>query len=154
MAYQLSNMTSELKTLVAAQWTSNNTDSITPTFDYVYNRKLYTHNESTDFVFFQDMGRTPIRKHLGNLVRERTYRIRIDIRSNYTHPRETVSGYDHLYKLKKELNRILDTYTSYAFTNGIGEIKSAPDTDLSDGMKNLWRAIFEVEIIMYNETVS
>jgi len=153
MAFEFTDALSEVKTLISSNWTKANTDSIEPTFEYVYDKKVYTHYDGQDVVFFQEIGQNQELSSLGNTARDRFYRIRIDIRSNYE-GRADDAGRSHLVKMKKETERIINTNAPYEFTNGQGIIVITNQTDLTNGMKKLWRVVYELEVRKYNEVLA
>lgn len=154
MTFVYTDVIKELKELIETNWNEHDTDEVIPTFEYVYNRKNVEHYSNSDIIYFQEISTSELPSSIGNYGRDRVYNIRIDIRSNYMHPRERVSGREHLFKLKTELLSIINPNVTYSFTTSIGTIEVMNTTDLSDGLKNLWRCIYEVRVTKHHEVVS
>ena len=152
MAFEYLNAISELKDIFSNDWNSTNTDNVTPNFEYVYNKKRLDSFWNGDWVLFQKLTTATEHKYIGNNSRTREYNIRIDIRSTYYS--NSVSGIEHLYKMEKEANRIISENKVYNFTTGKGLIDIISNTDLSDGLKNLWRVILDVRAKILIENVT
>ena len=158
MAFTYTDVISELKTLISNNWTKSNTDNIKPNFEYIYSKKRLDSFWNGDWILLQRISVSESNTCIGNIGRDRKYRLYVDIRSDYIDSTATddgVAGITHITKMEKEFLRLIDTNATYQFTTGTGTIELDEGlTDMSDGLKNAFRSRGVLKITKYNEAVS
>lgn len=139
-------------TLLTDNWNAANTDSITPTIEAVYKGKRRT-IVGTPRILVYSTGETQQARGIGNAVKRKDHNISIDLRS-ITDPqvaaRDTITeGRTHAIKLRKEIERILDTKVKNPTTE-YQELAIRAIRDLCDRSTHLFRFVFEITFIDYS----
>lgn len=135
-----------VKSVLEDNWTAGNTDSLTPTFDFIVNQKELINREG-DFVLLYEVDEAIKPFGMGGTRFEYSPVISIDIRTTY----KIVSVSDiraHLIKLKDEVFRIinlkiLDPDSDYRWMLLVRK------KDLSDKRSGLGRMVIDVKLYRY-----
>lgn len=143
------NPLNELKTILTNSWLNTNTDGITPTIEKIYTQpKNKNPNPGQDFVYLYSelTVRNPV--GIGNptqVVEINT--IKIDVRSRPSATTQTSLVDDsHAYKVKTEVERILYNNFNNPSSNFCQLNPNLDVTDLSDGVRGIFRFVIRVEL--------
>lgn len=131
-------------TILENNWNDSNTDSITPNFIKITDKKRYDFNINSDVVFAQRSTNTIETAGVGDTNKHESENFNLDIR---------VIGADqesHWLNVIEEIKRILQANkinpnSDYQILEFDGQAQ-----DLSDKTHNLWRYLLPVQIRRYN----
>jgi len=145
-----------VKTLLETYWNSTNTDGKTPEIDLVYDVKELDLSIK-DRILIYTVNETPRLNGIGTKKTRQDHRVSIDIRSCYKPIKDTTkatmsstTGHEHLIKLREEVERIILLYSNAPGGNYQAIIPDGTNQNLSDKMKNLWRYVYEVKLVVTN----
>jgi hypothetical protein len=131
--------------LLNDNWTSGNTDDITPTITAIFEKKRVDGFTIKSYVGVYLPSAAEERTiDLGYNNVDRVERASIDIR--------TSESYSHLLNCRDEAKRILRA--NRKATTGFDIVRVTRLTDLSDATRKLWRWIIDLELLIYAEAVS
>jgi len=142
------SITDPLNTVVSilsSNWTSANTDSITPKIDQIFDVKRYgglTDVNSSILVYEQKA--IPAVNGFGSTSRRRDQPVSVDIRTTISRA--------HFIKLHDEVERIFATKIINPDANFDILDPDEGWIDLSDKRKRIWREVYDIKLIKLTET--
>lgn len=144
MAYTYTDALGELKSYIDTNWNTSNVAK--PTMNYIYDVIEFDLTFQGDWLLFYELTTTEKASALGNVGRDRTYNIRLDVRTNLSR--------DRIFNMTKEIKRLINSDVYHTFTTGKGLIELEETQDLSDKKKAMYRKIIDVKITKFNEVIS
>ena len=145
------NVDDKVLSLLEDNWTSSNTNSLTPEFIKItdVDSKRYNFNKNSYVVLIHRPLYLREKNSVGKTSKRLRDTVRIDLRSLGK------GTEDNFILMQQEIERILDANIQYPFgVSSYDEIdaEDQPVQDLSDRSKGLFRVIFSVKFIDYNKT--
>jgi len=131
-----------IKTILENDWTSGNTDSLTPTVDFVVNHKL-VNLANGDFILLYESGEQHTSFGLGGVDWTKAQTVSIDIRTTYKTAAITAVR-AHAVKLRNEVERILKA--NITGDANYQQILPLRTQDLSDKNQGLGRFVIDCEL--------
>lgn len=135
--------------LLSAQWTSSNTDNLTPVFIKMTSAeyKRYDPREAEDVILAQPPQESQKAAGIGTSKKEKYCTVNLDIR----YIDGGFSNNAHFMKVINEVIRIFDLNMVDSIT-GWQEVRIDDSNfqDLSDKRKGIWRRIIPVKLMNYN----
>lgn len=133
-----------MEDMLQDNWNNVNTDDVTPTISVIYTLNKRIDLAEASIIAVYESNTVQQANSIGKVSRRTQTRVSIDIR--------TMKSRSHGLKLLKEVDRIINN--QIVLPTGGYDILN-PDfqwIDLSDKTKNLWRWVYDVELIKTNET--
>jgi len=146
------NPLDDLKQLIASNWNSANTDTIVPSVEKIYTQpKNKNPNPGQDFIYLYS--ELTVRQPVGigePGKADETNTIKIDIRSRPSNNKQADLLNDaHAYKCKTELLRVLYSLHNNPNSNFNLLNPNLDETDLSDGVRGIFRYVIRIELKNY-----
>ena len=132
-----------IKTVLTADWNNSNTDSITPTIDFVGNHKLLDMNNN-DYVLIYEIVENQLPFALGGTSYEKENPVSIDIRTTYKGS-AMADVRAHLIKIKDEIDRIVKANVDSPDSDW-KQLLPLRRKDLSDKNRCLGRMVIDVQL--------
>ena len=137
--------------LLSTNWTSSNTDNLTPQFSKITDVKRADFNKNNDWVLAHRTRPLTEAAGVGKTRRRVSDLFDLDIR---THEQTTASGVSiaepHFLKVVQEVEDILGA-NIYVFSNDYDLLDpDGQQQDLSDGMRRVWRKLVPVKLVRLN----
>lgn len=133
-----------IKTMLTSGWTAGNTDSITPTVDFVTEYKRMDLRNSGDTIVVYSGLETNVPASLGYTTVDTVHVVSIDARTSVSR--------DHGRKVRDEIKRIMRDNRKGDST--FATIDIVRITDLSDKSRHLYRYVIDVEMRIWNLDVT
>jgi len=130
--------------LLNNNWNSANTDSLTPNFIKITDKKRLNYRENQDFVIAQRSIPLQVPAGVGVIAKHLHYNFDLDVR---------VIGFDqeaHWLNVVAEVDRILDANIKILTADLTIIDADTQRQDLSDKTHNLWRMLIPIKPVKYN----